>query len=380
MLRKKMVIVALCGAVAFSAVLPLMSIGQTTKEAPATSTAPAAARGAEDVMRDLQSTSQSLGRLAPDPLEALTKKADEKAEIATHIKKMVTLLEELVATKDPRLGGQGERFLDQRYQLWTMLYALGDADTTKALKATAEGKDATAALNAKMSLAVGDWWIAGKDEKAQEKILAEVETLAKANPGSDIVAESLAAMSQMGAANEKLSRKAEDIIAGTLTGRAAKAMAQQIKAQRAIEENVGKAIALDGKTVEGKDFKLADYKGKVVLIDFWATWCGPCIRELPKIQKLYKDYNPKGLEIVGVSCDEDGKALKAFLEKNKETMPWVQLYDEGQDGWHALATKYSVTAIPTLFLIDREGKLRHVDARENTEEKIKALLEEKAAK
>ena len=123
-----------------------------------------------------------------------------------------------------------------------------------------------------------------------------------------------------------------------------------------------------------------DWKGKVILVDFWATWCGPCIAELPKVKKIYKDYHDKGLEILGVSCDSEAGELKGFIAKNPD-MPWPQLFDAQQNpklNWHPLAKEYGINGIPTMFLIDKKGVVRTVEARQEFEELIPKMLQEKA--
>ena len=112
-----------------------------------------------------------------------------------------------------------------------------------------------------------------------------------------------------------------------------------------------------------------------VLVDFWASWCGPCKEELPKLKKFYQQYHGQGLEVVGVSCDNEAEDLGRFLAQNRD-MPWPQLFDPTQPGWHALAAKYNVNSIPTMFLIDRKGVVRSVEARANYEKLVPELLKE----
>jgi peroxiredoxin len=133
------------------------------------------------------------------------------------------------------------------------------------------------------------------------------------------------------------------------------------------------------RTLEGRDVKLADFRGKYVLLDFWATWCGPCVAELPNVKQAYDSYHDKGFEIVGLSCDANDEVLNNFTKD--KGMPWVQLREATQteaDNWHPLAKKFHVDGIPAMFLIDRNGILRYVDAREDLSKKIGLLVAEPA--
>ncbi len=132
-------------------------------------------------------------------------------------------------------------------------------------------------------------------------------------------------------------------------------IAQGVRAKA--PEMVGKPMPLAGKMPDGKSFDIAQYKGKVVLIDFWATWCGPCRAALPELKELYEQHHAKGFEIVGVSVDSDKQALIDLIAA--EEIPWTNLHDadESDPDLHPLADKYGVHGLPTTFLIDREGKV-----------------------
>jgi len=110
-----------------------------------------------------------------------------------------------------------------------------------------------------------------------------------------------------------------------------------------------KETATDGTVID-----LAAYKGKIVLVDFWATWCGPCVQELPNVLSAYEKYHAQGFEVIGVSLDKDGAALAAFTKEHK--MAWPQIFDGL--GWkNKLAQAYGIQSIPATFLLDGEGKI-----------------------
>jgi len=110
----------------------------------------------------------------------------------------------------------------------------------------------------------------------------------------------------------------------------------------------------DEKDLDGKPLSLAKYKGKIVLIDFWATWCPPCLQELPNVRRIYAKYHDKGFEIIGISLDEDKDTLAGFI-KEKE-MTWPQYYD-GKQWQNKMALKYGVTQIPSTYLLGKDGKI-----------------------
>lgn len=133
-----------------------------------------------------------------------------------------------------------------------------------------------------------------------------------------------------------------------------------------IEEKaeVGQEFRLEGPGLDGKMIRVSDYRGKVLLVDFWATWCGPCLHELPNVLDAYDKYHPNGFDILGVSLDHDREDLEAFIKNRK--LPWKQIFfdEPGKTGWqNPLAKQHGVRGIPATFLLDREGKVAATDLR-----------------
>jgi len=136
---------------------------------------------------------------------------------------------------------------------------------------------------------------------------------------------------------------------------------------------LGKEIEVTGKTVDGKEFDLKKMKGKVVLVDFWATWCGPCIAEIPNMESAYKKYHGKGFDIIGVSLDRTDDAIVKFNENRKIPWPSINIEDS-----RVLADRFGVNAIPFPVLVDANGRVVSLRARgPQLERLLERLLGEK---
>jgi thiol-disulfide isomerase/thioredoxin len=121
----------------------------------------------------------------------------------------------------------------------------------------------------------------------------------------------------------------------------------------------GKPIEISGHLVDGSPVNVGALKGKVVLVDFWATWCGPCKAELPNVLVNYEKYHSRGFEVIGISCDEDKETLVKFIEEKK--LPWPIVFQ--QPGEPSMAGYYGITGIPTAILTNNKGEVVSLNAR-----------------
>ncbi len=126
--------------------------------------------------------------------------------------------------------------------------------------------------------------------------------------------------------------------------------------------------------LNGDSVTLASLKGKVILLDFWASWCGPCRSANKQLVKLYSKYQPKGLEIFSVSVDQDKKDWEKAIAKDKIT--WIQVNDPR--GWEAqTAARWNIFQLPTTYLINKNGDVVSIDLEgKELDENVKKLLEE----
>jgi peroxiredoxin len=142
-------------------------------------------------------------------------------------------------------------------------------------------------------------------------------------------------------------------------GKASKQLLAQLDRENAVQAGA-KPPAFTAKDLSGQSHSPAQYRGKVVLIDFWATWCGPCLAELPAVKAVYEKYRDRGFVVLGVNLDEERGAVERFVKA--QGLAWPQLFDG--KGWkNEIAQSYGVTAIPRAILVDREGVIRHASIR-----------------
>jgi thiol-disulfide isomerase/thioredoxin len=328
------------------------------------------------ILTDLRATKEKLDDAMPS-LSAIADPEFRKQEGATLrpiLQHTTDLLEKLAAAQTDDTERQG--LADDRCQYLAMLAALGDGGAGETLEKLAANSDAKT-LAAKSALLLSRWWWNSQDAGAQQKLLADYMAVAKANPASERVTLTLAIMASMGPASDELSHEAAAVLRKVMIGERAKKLAAELDPAGAQRELLDHPLVVAGRTSTGKSLTTADWKDKVVLVDCWATWCGPCNAEIPRMKELYATYHAKGLEIVGIDCDSDDDTVNAFVKE--KSMPWPQLREESQsekEPWHPLAARWGVSGIPTMFLIDKKGVLRFIDARDDTATKIDTLLAE----
>ena len=127
---------------------------------------------------------------------------------------------------------------------------------------------------------------------------------------------------------------------------------------------LGEKMEIKGTLMDGSPIDWKAYQGKIVLVDFWASWCRPCRQELPNVLKHYRAYHDKGFDVVGICLDDNREAAEAYI--NEKQLPWAIIFGEKDDerGWvQPLAEYYGVTGVPRAILVDRDGKVVSMNAR-----------------
>jgi thiol-disulfide isomerase/thioredoxin len=228
---------------------------------------------------------------------------------------------------------------------------------------------------------------ADPDERANARLLQlllenndnvpanELLTLWKEFPGNDTVAATMAiAVTETvdGDLRNKMLLALRDA-PGTRENRRTFATKILLGEVRPLAAQVGKLFSLRFKGLDGRDVDLEKLRGHVVLIDFWATWCGPCIAEMPQIKQLYDQFHSEGLEIVGISFDAEKAKLENYIRN--ENIAWAQYFD-GKMWGNEIGKGFGLRNLPTVALVDKRGVLRFANARNDFPARVKELLAE----
>ena len=287
-------------------------------------------------------------------------------EFTAPLQHEVALLRELTAVDGAKVAAS--TLVNESIDL-AMLDLYGDPDAAKSLTDAAASADPGQAILGKVGLLVFQWW-SSADADSQQKVLAGFTELAKANPASDQLVSPLLTIAQSNAANDEVATAVRDIVEKDLTGPAA-------KVYKARPNKLGRPLVLTGMDIKTrKKISTADWKGKVIILDFWATWCPPCRKALPEVVELYKTNHAKGLEVLGIDNDFTPADLTTFLAANTD-MAWPQFYGPaGPQQWNRLSVKFKVDGIPTMYVIDRNGILRDIEVASIPTELILKLLKE----
>jgi thiol-disulfide isomerase/thioredoxin len=214
--------------------------------------------------------------------------------------------------------------------------------------------------------------IQGKRSAGKEAFYAELETQGRAMlkdfPDKEDGYQMLLAVAQNGDPAKQAA-----IFKELDTPKAPAEVKEAIAGIRAKAEALGKPLDIKFTAIDGRAVDLSTLKGKVVLVDFWATWCGPCVAELPNVKAAYEKLHDKGFEIVGISFDQDKAKLESFVKEKQ--MAWPQFFD-GQGWKNQFGQKFGINSIPAMWLVNKKGNLIDMEGRDGLEAKIEKLLAE----
>jgi thiol-disulfide isomerase/thioredoxin len=327
---------------------------------------------------DAETMLQSIDSMRPPSLDAARRQ--DQAYIKSYIEQRNAFLQ----SRSDLIKQFTDKFPDHSrtapltQERWTILTQTGKTDVVTAEIEQALGKTTDPKKRADL-LYAQSIAIMRSSERDSAKVEGVVEKFIKAAPQDErggMLLYQVARSTQDTAKQTQLLQRVVANYPGSQAADRAKGTLRQT-------EGIGKPFELAfTEAMTGKQMSMADLKGKVVVIDFWATWCGPCIAEMPKMKQLYAEYKPKGVEFIGISLDnpesEGGlEKLKAYCKENN--IEWPQYY-QGK-GWQGeFSMSWGINSIPAVFIVDADGKLHSTQARGQLEKLIPELLAKRDGK
>jgi thiol-disulfide isomerase/thioredoxin len=298
----------------------------------------------------------------PEQREAFRKTLGEKsALVAAKAKEFYTRFPDHAKAEDAKRREQ--RFLEQAA-------AFGNATVAAtAIEQLPEDRQLEQKINAVHRRALGKR--AEGTVAVAKEMEAGIRELIKEYPDKPVLWQQMFFIAQNMLTKEEKKRLLTEIVSSKVADEETIARA---KAAIKIAGALGQPLDISFTATDGRKVDIQKMKGKVVLIDFWAAWCGPCIAALPEVVQLYNQYHDQGFEIVGINLDKLQPHMEQVVHRFK--MPWPQYFD-GKGWGNKFALEYNINSIPSLWLVDKKGILRSMEAGQDLEGKIKELLAEK---
>ena len=209
--------------------------------------------------------------------------------------------------------------------------------------------------------------------KKPEAILKEIDAAADAPAGIKAEASFLKIMMDSSGDDEAFRKAAAEHLGKFPDYQRNNMIQSRLKALDAAAEVKKKPLDIAFKAIDGSEVDITKMKGKVVLVDFWATWCGPCMAEVPHVVETYKKLHEKGFEIVGISFDQDKSKLEKTIKE--KGMTWVQFFD-GKGWQNEIGQRFGINSIPAMWLVNKKGMVVDTEGRTDLEEKVTKLLKE----